>query len=514
MVIPMAVYTSYEDMATTMIGDVFRQPEVKRPPIASLRAVEDEDVQPFIRKEFARLPKPPKVSQGTRLPSSSAKGFTGLNNVMHSRQGLNYRLQLTQAMKLICTQCFGLPKYFAFLIVKILQVNVDFGHLAVQAVRGSFSMTAADAVRLPSSLSQTECMVQQLQHFFDICLRGRCIVRRVFEILMLSSLVATGGSENSTRGGGGSSGHRFAQDAARERQRSYLLPGDFCAYLEVLLEHHPGLLFLKRTPDFQSRYLETVIYRIFYDLDRFNRGRITYAELECSSLLDALRQVDATNDINAVLLYFSYEHFYVLYCRFWELDEDRDMLLSRAEFMRYAPAGMMNPVIAARVFSGAGRRTTCERRDRMNYEDFVWFCLSEEDKSTPTAIRYWFRILDLDGDGVLSAYELRSFYDATREKLAAHVPDGGVPFEDVICQIFDMFAVEASCGLRLEVLLAKPEAAAVALNVVTNVVRLLQFEQRDPFVTHQDRLEGGLEQSAWDRFARAEYDRLSSARGE
>jgi hypothetical protein len=30
--------------------------------------------------------------------------------------------------------------------------------------------------------------------------------------------------------------------------------------------------------------------------------------------------VDLEDDINAVTAYFSYEHFYVLYCKFWELD--------------------------------------------------------------------------------------------------------------------------------------------------------------------------------------------------
>jgi serine/threonine-protein phosphatase 2A regulatory subunit B'' len=28
---------------------------------------------------------------------------------------------------------------------------------------------------------------------------------------------------------------------------------------------------------------------------------------------------------------------------------------------------------------------------KMGYEDFVWFILSEEDKTTDTAMEYWFR---------------------------------------------------------------------------------------------------------------------------
>ena len=32
----------------------------------------------------------------------------------------------------------------------------------------------------------------------------------------------------------------------------------------------------------------------------------------------------------------------------------------------------------------------------MNYEDFVWFMLSEEDKTTIRSITYWFKVIDLD----------------------------------------------------------------------------------------------------------------------
>ena len=39
-------------------------------------------------------------------------------------------------------------------------------------------------------------------------------------------------------------------------------------------------------------------------------------------------------DINKVLDYFSYEHFYVLYCKFWELDGDHDFLLDRDDLVK------------------------------------------------------------------------------------------------------------------------------------------------------------------------------------
>lgn len=42
----------------------------------------------------------------------------------------------------------------------------------------------------------------------------------------------------------------------------------------------------------------------------------------------------------------------------------------------------------------------------MGYEDFVWFIMSEEDKSSEMALDYWFRCCDLDGDGCLRANEM------------------------------------------------------------------------------------------------------------
>ena len=42
----------------------------------------------------------------------------------------------------------------------------------------------------------------------------------------------------------------------------------------------------------------------------------------------------------------------------------------------------------------------------MGYEDFVWFIMSEEDKSSDMALDYWFKCCDLDGDGCLQANEM------------------------------------------------------------------------------------------------------------
>ena len=95
---------------------------------------------------------------------------------------------------------------------------------------------------------------------------------------------------------------------------------------------------------------------------------------------------DINNDHN----FFSYEHFYVIYCKFFELDMEKQMNLSQIELSRYGD-GSINPKVFERVWT---LRRYLEVPDKMDYRDFVWFILAEEDKTDPTSIEYWFYILD------------------------------------------------------------------------------------------------------------------------
>jgi serine/threonine-protein phosphatase 2A regulatory subunit B'' len=38
----------------------------------------------------------------------------------------------------------------------------------------------------------------------------------------------------------------------------------------------------------------------------------------------------------------------------------------------------------------------------MNFEDFITFMLSEEDKTSQTSIEYWFKVVDLDANGIIT----------------------------------------------------------------------------------------------------------------
>lgn len=52
-----------------------------------------------------------------------------------------------------------------------------------------------------------------------------------------------------------------------------------------------------------------------------------------------LALLEEEDDINQITDYFSYEHFYVIYCKFWELDTDHDLFIDPKDLARYNDHG-------------------------------------------------------------------------------------------------------------------------------------------------------------------------------
>jgi serine/threonine-protein phosphatase 2A regulatory subunit B'' len=295
-----------------------------------------------------------------------------------------------------------------------------------------------------------------------------------------------------------------AFETLRQEGASYVTHADMKPLMLDLLASHPGLDFLREAPEFQERYCETVVYRLFYAIAKADPHRMTLRELRRSDALEAMFALDETDDINRVLRYFSYEHFYVIYCRFWELDSDHDFLLDREDLLRYGGHALTYRIVD-RVFAGAGRAFTSGVAGRMGYEDFVWFILSEEDKSSAAALAYWFRCLDLDGDGVIRPAEAAHFYEEQLQRMECLAQEP-VAFEDVLCQMADMLCPEAQGRITLADLRAC-KLAGQFFNVLFNLGKFVAHEARDPFTIRAERDDPSL--TEWDRFARAEYLRLS-----
>jgi serine/threonine-protein phosphatase 2A regulatory subunit B'' len=158
-----------------------------------------------------------------------------------------------------------------------------------------------------------------------------------------------------------------------------------------------------------------------------------------------------------------------------------------------------------RIFSGAVTRGPVRRHGKMTYSEFVWFLISEEDKKQSRSIEYWFRCIDLDGDGFISMYELEYFYEEQVRRMEA-IGIEALPFTDCLCQMLDMVRPKIPGKISLADL-KKCRMTALFFDTFFNLDKYLDHEQRDPFASNKAEEEGYV-MSDWDRFAAEEYEIL------
>ncbi|KAE9463815.1 hypothetical protein C3L33_04258, partial [Rhododendron williamsianum] len=284
----------------------------------------------------------------------------------------------------------------------------------------------------------------------------------------------------------------------------YLTKADFKPFLRELLATHPGLEFLQSTPSFQERYAETVVCRIFFYVNRSGNGQLTLRELKRGNLIAAMQHADEEKDINKILRYFSYEHFYVIYCIFWELDTDHDFLIDKENLIRYGNHALTYRIIG-RIFSQVPRNFSSNIEGKMAYDDFVYFVLAEEDKSSEPSLEYWFKCIDLDGNGVITVNEMQYFYEEQFHRIECMAQEP-ILFEDILCQIVDMIKPEREDSITLRDFKGCKLSGHI-FNILFNLNKFMAFETRDPFLIRQEREDPSL--TDWDRFAHREYIRLS-----
>lgn len=87
-----------------------------------------------------------------------------------------------------------------------------------------------------------------------------------------------------------------------------------------------------------TNYMTIGIHR--KDTESVNsRMRELFHFFACFFFFQTVVRLEQEEDINQIKDYFSYEHFYVIYCKFWELDKDHDLFIDREDLSRYNDHG-------------------------------------------------------------------------------------------------------------------------------------------------------------------------------
>ena len=280
----------------------------------------------------------------------------------------------------------------------------------------------------------------------------------------------------------------------------WVLKEDVRELVWAVVETHVGLEFLRDSAEFLDAYVNTTTLRILWALSGQGTERIALQHWRHSTITEVLFQLDDEADINLARDYFAYNHFYVIWCIFWELDEDEDSRLTKEDLLRYGQYGLT---------SRAVDRLWALRRDQtkegMAYDDFVYFLLSEEDKQATPALQYWFHMLDVDGDGCIDKNDMWYFYEDMKERLLA-MNEEVVAFDEVVNEFMDIVHPEK----RGHITLTELKRSQLGYNVVsalTNVRKYIAWEGLS-CEKAAGRASTLRDTRDWDLFADSEYRRL------
>lgn len=92
--------------------------------------------------------------------------------------------------------------------------------------------------------------------------------------------------------------------------------------------------------------------------------------------------------------------------------------------------------------------------------------------------------MDLDGDGILSMYELEYFYEEQQHRMES-IGIETLPFEDCLCQMLDMIKPSTPGCITLSDL-KRCKMTPIFFDTFFNLEKYLEHEQRDPFASQRE----------------------------
>jgi EF-hand domain/EF-hand domain pair len=301
----------------------------------------------------------------------------------------------------------------------------------------------------------------------------------------------------------GANGERLDKD--------FLVYSDLYSLCRAIVHQHPDLEFLRSAEhaEFRERYCETVAIRAMYMVGR-SKQRVTRARFLASDFADKLFALNGRDQVNECSKYFSYEHFYVIYVKFWALDTDHDLWVSGDELLRYGEETWSMGIVR-RMLVDTPRYESSHHGTHVHFRDFVWLIFSEEDKTTETAIEFWFRLLDTDGDGVLSLYELEPFFTEQHQRLKEIDEEDTTTLPDSVCMLMDTVQPKHAPLIHLSDL-KRCKHIEFVFNSLFSLRAMLEAEQLQPSDRNKYKLYcmGVPTPTPWQKFALEAYAVLSA----
>ncbi|OHT08814.1 hypothetical protein TRFO_22572 [Tritrichomonas foetus] len=218
------------------------------------------------------------------------------------------------------------------------------------------------------------------------------------------------------------------------RKRDYAVADDFGFYIVRYLQCNKKFEpYIKNTSECSifSRYILMNLV-IIYDPEF--RGRITRNQFIQYDFLQILEDVA------------DFEKFQEIFKIFDSLDIQRKNSLSFKELVLYDHK-RIHPKVLERVWKFLpGTKVN----DRITFADFVVYIILLEIKESQAALNFWFRVCDIEEDGILSLNEMNFWYKLQKQMLKIMNTETE-KFKQLVPQIMDMMGSNATQWTRSQI---------------------------------------------------------------
>jgi serine/threonine-protein phosphatase 2A regulatory subunit B'' len=141
----------------------------------------------------------------------------------------------------------------------------------------------------------------------------------------------------------------------------------------------------------------------------------------------------------------------------------------------------------------------------VDFRAFTYLLICTEDKASVTALHFWFRLCDLDDDGVLSIHEISQLYAQQFERMGM-AGNETIPFADVLRQLIDAVNPRNRAMVTIKDLVASKQGE-VFFTTLVDLHRFLIREYQVP-VYDPEANEFARKLTPWDLYVMAQYNVL------
>lgn len=244
---------------------------------------------------------------------------------------------------------------------------------------------------------------------------------------------------------------------------------------------------------FHAFYVFTAVRRFMFFLDPKRRGRIPIHELAASDISAELHEMaDVTRESEARSLrksWFLPDNAKRVYSDYLELDEDHNGMLSKAELLNFRGLrgeARLTKAFVERVYAEIITYRTNEAtgEGEMDFKTYLDLVLAFENLSTPQALAYFWRLLDVKKQGHLDTFTINFFF----REIGDSIRDEGYDAPhtaDVVDEIFDMIRPKDPTQITFDDLQASKQAHTV-ISMLTDVAGFLAYDNREHMMQPED----------------------------